>query len=188
MSDSEQPLETARLLLEPLVVSHAAALFAALQAPDLYTFIPQDPPPSAQSLAARYATLATRRSPDRREVWLNWALRLRATSAYVGIVEVTVHADRTAMLAYMVFPPFWRQGYATEACGRVLAHLFADSHVSRVAAEIDTRNAASIHLVEALGFTRAATTPNADFFKGSASDEYRYVLSDRRSLTAKSLG
>jgi ribosomal-protein-alanine N-acetyltransferase len=49
--------------------------------------------------------------------------------------------------------------------------------VSRVAAEIDTRNTASIHLVEALGFARVATTPGADFFKGAASDEYRYELS-----------
>ena len=58
----------------------------------------------------------------------------------------------------------------------MLALLFADYKVSRVAAEIDTRNVASIHLVEALGFTRVAMAPNADFFKGTVSDEYRYDL------------
>ncbi|MGH2409872.1 MAG: GNAT family N-acetyltransferase, partial [Chloroflexota bacterium] len=119
----------------------------------------------------------TRHSPDGREGWLNWAARLCATGAYIGTVEATVHADRTASLAYMMLPPFQRQGYAAEACRRVLVHLFAEYRVSRVAAELDTRNAASMHLVEALGFTRVAMTPNADFFKGAASNEYRYELS-----------
>lgn len=175
--DPGQLLETPRLILEPLVASHAAALYAALQVPELYTFIPQDPPPSPHGLEARYAALSTRRSSDGREEWLNWVMRQRATDAYIGTVEVTVRADCTATLAYLVVPPFWRQGYATEACTRVLAHLFDVYRVSRVAAEIDTRNAASIHLAEALGFTRVATTPKADFFKGAASDEYRYERS-----------
>ena len=85
--------------------------------------------------------------------------------------------DHTALLAYMIFPAFWRQGYAREGCARVLTHLFEDYRVSRVAAEIDTRNSSSIRLVEALGFARVATTPDADFFKGASSDEYRYELS-----------
>ncbi len=170
MTDPEQPLETPRLLLEPLAAAHAATLYAALQPPELYTFIPQDPPPSPHGLEARYAALSTRRSPDGREAWLNWVMRQRATGVYIGSVEVTMYADPTAALAYMVFPPFWRQGYATEACRRVLAHLFDDYKVGRVAAEIDTRNAASIHLIEALDFTRVITTPDADFFKGAASE------------------
>jgi ribosomal-protein-alanine N-acetyltransferase len=178
--DPELPLETPRLLLEPLAVSHATALFEALQAPALYTYIPQDPPSSLEALMARYAALASRRSPDGQEDWLNWALRQRKTGIYVGTVQATVRADHTALLAYMIFPAFWRQSYARESCARVLAHLFEDYYVGRVAAEIDTRNTASLRLVEALGFTRVATAPGADFFKGAASDEYRYELSASR--------
>ncbi|HEX5546914.1 MAG TPA: GNAT family N-acetyltransferase [Ktedonobacterales bacterium] len=175
--DPEHPLETSRLLLEPLVLGHATALFEALQAPELYTYIPQEAPSSLEALTTRYAALANRRSLDGQEDWLNWALRQRATSVYVGTVQATVRADHTALLAYMIFPAFWRQGFAREGCARVLAHLFEDYHVSRVAAEIDTRNTASIRLVEAIGFTRVATTPGADFFKDAVSDEYRYELS-----------
>lgn len=175
--DSEQPIETPRLTLEPLVVAHAEALYSALQAPDLYRFIPQDPPQSVEWLAARYARLAMRHAPDNAEIWLNWASRLRESDVYVGTVQATVFADHTALLAYEVFPPYWHRGFAREACAHVLAHLVAEYGVSRVAAEIDTRNAASIHLVEALGFTRVAMTPHADFFKGAPSDEYRYEWS-----------
>jgi [ribosomal protein S5]-alanine N-acetyltransferase len=90
---------------------------------------------------------------------------------------MTVYPNRTAELAYLIFPPFWRHGFATEACTRVLAHLVADYQVRRVAAAIDTRNVASIRLVERLGFTRVALTPQADYFKGAYSDEYRYEWS-----------
>ncbi len=175
--DPERPLETPRLLLEPLVADHAAALFEALQAPDLYPYIPQDPPSSLDALKIRHTALASRRSPDGQEDWLNWVLRQRESEAYVGTVQATVHADHTALLAYMIFPAFWRQGYAREGCARVLTHLFEDYRVNRVAAEIDTRNIASICLVESLGFARIATTPGADFFKGATSDEYSYELS-----------
>jgi ribosomal-protein-alanine N-acetyltransferase len=50
----------------------------------------------------------------------------------------------------------------------------AEYRVCRVFAEIDTRNARSIRLVERLGFTRVALSPRADYFKGAYSDEYRY--------------
>jgi hypothetical protein len=38
--DSERALRGGNLALEPIVRAHAAALFDALQAPELYTFIP----------------------------------------------------------------------------------------------------------------------------------------------------
>ena len=41
---------------------------------------------------------------------------------------------------------------------------------------MDTRNAASVALAEALGFERVGTTPGTGHFKGSVSDEYRYEL------------
>jgi len=176
--DRERTLETPRLLLEPLVPSHAAILYEPLRVAHLYTFIPQEPPASRESLERRYMALSTRRSPDRHDIWLNWALRRRETDAYVGLMQATVHA---AMLAYMVFVAAQRQGYAMESAIRVLTHLFDDHQVSVVAAEIDTRNDPSIRLVEALGFVRVAIVPDADSFKGTTSDEYRYELrSDRR--------
>jgi L-amino acid N-acyltransferase YncA len=45
-----------------------------------------------------------------------------------------------------------------------------------IVAEMDTRNAASISLAEALGFERIGTTLGADRFKGSVSDGHRYEL------------
>jgi ribosomal-protein-alanine N-acetyltransferase len=174
--DPNIPLETPRLALEPLVAAHAAAIYDALQAPDMYAFIPQDPPRTPAGLETSLAARATRQSPDGRETWLNWVLRRRSEGVYVGTIEVTIHADRTAALAYMIFAPFQRQGYAKEGCERVIAYLFHDCNVAHIAAEIDTRNAASIRLAESLGFVRVATKLHADYFKGASSHEYRYEL------------
>ncbi len=65
-----------------------------------------------------------------------------------------------------------------EACWRVLSFLFADYSVTGVTAEVDTRNTASIRLLERLGFERVGFQAGADCFKGASSDEYTYHLSD----------
>ena len=174
--EPEAILETSRLLLEPLSPSHAHALHEPLQSEAIYEFIPENPPISSDDLAMRYQRLSSRKSPDEQEIWLNWAMCERREDRYVGILQATVYRDTTAYLAYILFPPFWRQGYAREGCRRILDLLFEDYQVHTVSAEIDTRNTASIRLIEALGFQRVSTRLNADCFKGSTSHEYRYEL------------
>lgn len=86
MSDPQDvPLTTTRLLLEPLVVAHAQSLYPLLQDERLYSYIPylpQEPPTSVDTLAARYRRLAARHAPDGQHIWLNWAARLRAGQPY----------------------------------------------------------------------------------------------------------
>lgn len=173
-SAAERSLETPRLVLEPLTGGHAPALFAGLGDDRLYRFIPQEPPVSLPWLAERYRRLEVRRSPDGSETWLNWAMRRRAGPGYVGLLEATVFADRTALIAYTVVVPHQRRGYAREGVARLIEHLFRDHAVAVVAAEVDTRNGASIGLLERLGFARVGERVGADFFNGASSDEYRY--------------
>ena len=175
----EAQLETERLVLEPILAAHAPVLFERMQEAGLYRFIPQDPPVTPQALEDRYDFLSARRSPDGREAWLNWAVRERGSGDHAGTLEATVYDEGTAMIAYMVFVPYQRRGIAAEACGRLLEHLFGDYGVGTIAAEIDTRNAASIALVESLGFERVGFQKDADHFKGSTSDEYRYEITER---------
>ena len=172
----ESSLQTPRLLLEPLKEHHATLIYQKLQDERLYRYIPQNPPASLQTLKDRHVALSSRRSPDGREAWLNWAVRLLGSGDYAGTIEATVHENLGATIAYTVFVPYQRQGFAAEACGRLLEHLFEDYRVGVAAAEIDTRNVASISLVESLGFRRVAFQKDADHFKGSSSDEYRYEL------------
>ena len=62
---------TSRLRQEPLRKEHAALVLDPLQDLLIYRFIPDDPP-TADALQKRYAFLEGARSPDGRELWLNW--------------------------------------------------------------------------------------------------------------------
>lgn len=176
MNDREAVLETERLRLEPLRAAHAAEMFEMLSDERLYTFIPRDPPPSLASVQERFARLETRASPAGDELWLNWVARTKLEHACVGRVEVTLLADTSAYLAYEIAAPHWRRGFATEACQRILDVLFDDYGATRVVAEVDSRNTASMQLLERLGFECGLLRKHADEFKGSVSDEYTYTL------------
>lgn len=174
---SEAGYETERLRLEPLRAVHAAEMFEMLSDPRLYCFIPREPPPTLESLVARFQRLETRASPTGDEAWLNWVVRAKADHRCVGRVEVTLRRDASAYLAYEIAATCWGMGFGAEACVRIIAALFDDASVQRIAAEVDTRNTPSIRLLERLGFQRGALRKHADFFKGAASDELTYELS-----------
>ena len=173
----EARLETHRLSLEPILPAHAPCCTNVCRKSDCTGSFPGSSGPP-QALEDRYDFLSARRSPDGREAWLNWAVRERGSGDYAGTLESTVYDKETAIIAYMVFVSHQRRGFAAEACGRLLEHLFDDYRVGVVVAEIDTRNAASIALVESLGFERVGFQKDADHFKGSTSDEYRYEIKE----------
>src|SRR4029077_3607217 len=105
--------------------------------------------------------------------WLNWAARHRGTDAYVGWFQATVHPDRTADVAWVVFVDVQRKGYAQEATAAVIAHLARSHRVEEIRASIDPKNTASIALAESLGMRRAPTE--------GKDLRYRLVVSDGRA-------
>ena len=65
-----------------------------------------------------------------------------------------------------------KSGFATEGLQEVFRFLSARMGIGEVKAWIDTRNLASIALVEKLGLQRVERIENADHFKGTRSDEF----------------
>jgi len=169
-------LESERLILEPLLPEHADRTFALWQDERLYTFIPFEPPTDLRAVEERYRELAGRRSPAGDEEWLNWFAREKASGEYVAMVQITIRPDSSAYLAYFTFAAHWQRGYAYEACQAVMRWLIGRG-VKEFSAEIDTRNVASIRLIEKLGFRRVAYVPKAALIHGADGDEYRYSLS-----------
>ena len=74
--DLDRGWSTERLDLEPLAVAHAAELAPVLDDPFLHEFT-GGAPLSAAALAARFARLAERRSPDGDQLWGNWVIAIR---------------------------------------------------------------------------------------------------------------
>ncbi|ASL48145.1 Ribosomal-protein-serine acetyltransferase [Burkholderia sp. AD24] len=171
----EKLIKTARLILLPLKANHAVEMFRGLSDVSSYEFTPDIPCQDVAALEKRYRRLESRRSPNGQEAWLNWVISSAATREFLGYVQFTVKPlEQRALVAYFVFVAHRQQGIASEAIRASMAEVAEGFRLSRVDAEIDTRNAASIALIEKLGFFRTRLVPHADEFKGAVSDEYHY--------------
>jgi len=124
--DLDRGWRTKRLDLEPLAADHAAELAPVLDDAALHEFT-GGAPLAAADLAARYARLARRRSPDGHQLWGNWVMRVRGTGLAVGTVQVTLPAGGPAVgpaeVAWVVGRPAQGRGYAKEAARGLVAML-----------------------------------------------------------------
>ena len=145
-------IPTERLRLEELTPDHAPHLYDGLRDPRLYDYTDDAPPQSEKWLRARYERLATRRSPDGHERWLNWAIRIENSGDYAGYVQATVRESGIALLGYVLFERAQRRGYGTEAVAAMLTHLAEHEGVTEAHASVDPRNTKSVALLERLGF------------------------------------
>lgn len=168
----EQPeLKTTRLVLEPITELHAEELWKFFSDTELHHFVPFEPPTLAQQIE-RCVRWAKRRSPDGKELWLNWAARDKKSEKIVAHIQAGVKDDKIASIGYVVSRDFQRSGIATECLEVVFEYLRDSLEVKEVKAWSDTRNEASHRLVEKLGMVKIETIKDADFFKGKSSDEF----------------
>lgn len=165
---------TERLLLEPLEARHAEKMYEGFADPALYTWLNVTPPHDVDDLQTRFARIAKPYAPNG-ELWLNWPVRTTAGDRHVGLVEATMRPDRVVYLAYFVFTPYVRRGYAREACQTVIEHLWRAYDAVEVRADMDYHNVPSRCLVESLGFVRR-THNRPTTLRGRASLDYRYRL------------
>jgi len=163
-----ETLRAGPLLLEPLVVAHAGAMFAVLRDPELYRHLDYPPPPSIEHLQSVYAKLEARQSPDGSQRWLNWVVR-PAGQQPVGYVQATVTLNRSAWVAYVLAKQNWGAGYATLATQSVMDHLQHSYAVEHFLATVEVENQRSIGVLQRLGFAPASAS-EASSHKLSATE------------------
>ena len=91
---------------------------------------------------------------------------------------------RSASLGYCFDDQAWGHGYATEAAGVLLDWAFDALDLNRVQAEVDTRNHASAHVLEKLGFVREGTLREDCIVNGEISDSWVFGLLGRQWRSA----
>jgi ribosomal-protein-alanine N-acetyltransferase len=165
-----EPVRTERLLLRPVDVADAAAMWPMLGDAALYQWIARKPPASRAQIEERFARISERTAESRSDQWLNWTVWLTDGASAVGIVETTVPPTHVASIAYQFGRTFWGRGYASEAVGAVIALLEGAGMVA-FKATIDSRNLASRALASRLGFTLIETRPSDDIIGGAPSME-----------------
>lgn len=143
-------MDTERLSLRPLRIGDADALHP------VYSDV------AAQTYAAgpATATLAETRKRVAQSVadkhWRSWAIRFQGDDQPVGAIACCEERQgKVTEIGYMLNRAFWGRGIATEAATALIDLLFAEGQ-RRVFADTDPDNAASIRVVERLGFTLEA--------------------------------
>jgi RimJ/RimL family protein N-acetyltransferase len=154
-------LTASGLVLEPLIVAHAEAMFNVLSDPCLYRYLDYGPPPSLEHLRTVYTRLETRVSPDGTQRWLNWVVR-KVSGAVVGYVQATLVASGSAWIAYLLAREHWGRGYARAATSAMLAHLEDAYRCTQFLATVEAANLRSVAVLEALSF-RPATPAELRF-------------------------
>lgn len=89
-------------------------------------------------------------------------------------------------VGYILHPDVWGQGLASEAVGAAIDHVFRAHDLETLTADVDPENAASIRLLERLGFVRTGFAERTWNVGGEWKDSLYYALSraDRAAKTA----
>jgi ribosomal-protein-alanine N-acetyltransferase len=169
-SENLLTLYTDRLNLEPVTTEHAKEFYELFADRNLHSFVPVEPP-TLQEMQFKCSLWMSRISPARDELWLNWGARLKESRQIIGHFQAGVKENRVASIGYLVARSHQQFGYATESLERIFLFLKEMLEVLEIKAFIDTRNSASIQLAKKLGMRQLDFIKDADFFKGSSSDE-----------------
>ncbi len=169
------PVETQRLLLSPLLGSHADAAFGPMQDDAIYKWISMNKPRTVESLRANWKRLESRLSTEGADAWPVWAVIRCSDGALVGEVDAVVDDKLVCTnLGYYFFPDFWDQGYATEAVRAIADHLVQHG-IHRLVATVTVGNHASAQVLKKAGFVFNAILPDNDTLRGVPVDDEEYV-------------
>lgn len=147
-----EPLDAARVRLEPLTVQHAREMVDVLALPAIYEHI-GGAAPSAIQLEERYSRQVAGHSADGRQGWLNWIVRRRDTNEAIGFTQATLTCNGgnlAADVAWVVAPRHQGAGFATEAA-KAMCGWLRSRGVGLLVAHISPANDASIGVAHHLG-------------------------------------
>ncbi|HJT17220.1 MAG TPA: GNAT family N-acetyltransferase, partial [Thermoanaerobaculia bacterium] len=82
------------------------------------------------------------------------AIILKSEDRYIG--RAGLHS---AGIAFYIARPYWGRGFATEAARAIIDDAFRERKVSRINAHVETGNAASVRVLEKLGFKHVRHEP-----------------------------
>ncbi|OHX18584.1 hypothetical protein BI343_07635 [Chromobacterium amazonense] len=172
--------DTHRLRIEPLAEAHADELFRSFQHPELYRFIPERPHRSLESMRAEYREFAGGAPADSGEIWLNWAMRLKADGTAIGTLQATRFADGSQWLGYKLAPSHWGQGLASEAVSWLIRKLENWLPYGPLLAAVDSRHPASQQVLRKNGFVKLRE--EAAELHGEASTDWIYIYRSKHSI------
>jgi ribosomal-protein-alanine N-acetyltransferase len=181
-------LKTPRLLLRRITAADAPVIFRLRSEEASMRYLDRDPmtsPDEAQTMVTRIDEGLSSNSG------LTWGLaRVGEESALIGTCGPwRFDAENyRAEIGYSLLPEAWGQGLMSEALAEVCRYCFAELGLHSLEANVNPQNAASIRLLERLGFVREAYFRENYYYRGQFLDSAIYSLLAPRAGNAAAAG
>lgn len=104
------------------------------------------------------------------------AVTLATSDDVIGFARLGLDGVQAGKLGYAIKADHWGHGYATDAARALIGFGFATLHLHRISAAIGPDNAASIAVVQHLGFTYEGRIRDHVFTNGAWRDSQLYSV------------
>ncbi|PRQ07198.1 GNAT family N-acetyltransferase [Enhygromyxa salina] len=146
-------LDAARVRLRWLTLADASDVFEVFRDPDTMRYwssLPMQRREQASALIEQIHACFANQS------LYQWGVERRSDGRVIGTVTLASLdvSNRRADIGFALARDTWGSGYMSEAASAVLSFGFDTLGLERVEADVDPRNAASLVLLERLGFVR----------------------------------
>lgn len=160
------PLITERLVLRPLTLDEIDSFVGYRREPEIARFQGWDVTYSDREARVLIESQSGKSFPDKGD-WLQIAILSRLGNEHVG--DLALHAvpnnESIFEMGFTIAKRHQGQGFAREAASRLMEVLSTEVGAKKFVANSDSRNTASVRVLEALGFTRVPSRNWTENFK-----------------------
>ncbi len=145
-------VETQRLILRPLEMADAEAVFAYAKDPEVARYLSWQPHRSiddARQFISRTLSRYAQGQPA------SWGLEHKADGRLIGTAGFVNFLPRvsSAEIGYVLSPAYWGQGFASEAVREIIRFGLAELGLERIEARCRVENLASQRLLDRCGMS-----------------------------------
>jgi [ribosomal protein S5]-alanine N-acetyltransferase len=156
--------------------THADALYEGFSDLQVSQFTAEKLLGSLEDMRREFADFQAGAPPGRQEIWMNWVIRETRSQALVGTLQATLFADGALWIGYKLIRSAWGRGIATTAVKWLLQELAPHYAGRTVLAAADSRNHASLRVLQKCGFTHVRTEPANIRGEPTVDHIYEFVL------------
>jgi len=158
-------LTTERLILRSAEMRDLDDLHAIMRDPRAMTYWSTLPHPDVDTTRTQLAKMTARAAPVT-------YFMFEHDGRVIGMGGMH---DRNE-IGYILHPDYWRQGFLREAMGAIIPYLWETTPHATLFADTDPRNAASIGLLQALGFLESGRAARTYCVDGIWADSVYFTL------------
>lgn len=171
-----EPIRTDRVLLRPARLGDVDDVLARRNDPEVAEFQDWTLPYTRERAEQSVVRAMSLDGPTVDEWWMLTVADVADTVVYGDLVVHLTWEGRTAEIGYTFAREWWGHGFAAEAAGALVAHLFDDVGVHRVEAKLHPDNAASAMLLERIGMRFEGHTRSSFWLDDENSDDWIYGM------------